>query len=89
MDESPTHHSLKRLLYIIENVSLSHLSDFTIKIGSVQLAETGTALGWRPQLARILAEEVGFEPTKPLRAHAFQACAIGHYATLPIYLWVL
>lgn len=29
------------------------------------------------------AEEVGFEPTKPLRAHAFQACAIDHYATPP------
>lgn len=25
----------------------------------------------------------GFEPLKPLRAHAFQACAIDHYATSP------
>lgn len=30
-----------------------------------------------------MAEAVGFEPTKPFRTHAFQACAIDHYATLP------
>ena len=29
------------------------------------------------------AEAVGFEPTKALRPHAFQACAIVHYATPP------
>lgn len=30
-----------------------------------------------------LAEGVGFEPTKPLRAPAFETSAIDHYATLP------
>ena len=34
------------------------------------------------------AEAVGFEPTKPFRAHAFQACAIDHYATLPYAYYV-
>lgn len=32
-----------------------------------------------------LAEGVGFEPTKPLRAPAFETSAIDHYATLPYY----
>ncbi len=32
----------------------------------------------------ILAEGVGFEPTVPFGTHAFQACALGHYATLPL-----
>lgn len=31
----------------------------------------------------IFAEAEGFEPSYPLRDHAFQACAIDHYATLP------
>lgn len=30
---------------------------------------------------------MGFEPTKALRPHAFQACAIVHYATPPL-TWV-
>ena len=32
----------------------------------------------------ILAERAGFEPAKVLPLHAFQACALGHYATSPL-----
>lgn len=31
----------------------------------------------------IRAEGAGFEPAIPCGTHAFQACALGHYATLP------
>jgi hypothetical protein len=34
-------------------------------------------------LKKSVAEAKGFEPLYPLRDHAFQACAIDHYATLP------
>ena len=30
-----------------------------------------------------MAEREGFEPSKAFTLHAFQACALGHYATSP------
>ena len=30
-----------------------------------------------------MAEREGFEPSIPCGMHAFQACALGHYATSP------
>lgn len=32
-----------------------------------------------------MAEVEGFEPSYPVKDHAFQACAIDHYATPPVF----
>src|SRR3989344_5346279 len=37
----------------------------------------------RPTLISFIAEGEGFEPSIPCGIHAFQACALGHYATPP------
>lgn len=36
-----------------------------------------------------LAEVKGFEPLYPVKDHAFQACAIDHYATPPSALEII
>ena len=40
-------------------------------------------LGVRSVALRLLAEDRGFEPLRAFTQHAFQACALGHYANPP------
>ena len=45
-------------------------------------------VGWRLAFSQVkaqfrLAEDRGFEPLRAFTQHAFQACALGHYANPP------
>ena len=40
---------------------------------------------YRNLLERLVAEGAGFEPALPFGKHAFQACALSHSATPPIF----
>ncbi len=45
--------------------------------------KTSQPVGFESYLHVSMAESRGFEPLKPCSLHAFQACALDHYANSP------